>query len=83
MVEGTVEGDFHHFDIGDGVIRFYYGSGVRSRGYSYQLVSYAPGEYRVLPTVIRDVQSPDYMRLGPAASLTVLGPGENPKTFMR
>ena len=79
VVDGTVEGDFHHYDLGDGVIRFYYGSDLPFRGYSYQLVSYAPGEYRVLPTVIRDVQSPDYMRLGPAASLTVLGPGEKSK----
>lgn len=76
VVEGTVEGDFHHYDLGDGVIRFYYGPEAAFTGYGYQLVGYAPGEYRVLPTVIRDVQTPDYMRLGPSGSLTVLGPGE-------
>lgn len=76
VVEGTVIGDFQHYDVGDGVIRFYYGPRATFRGYSYQLVSYAPGEYRALPTVMRGIQSRDNMRLGPAASLTVLGPGE-------
>ena len=79
VVDGTVIGDFQHYDVGDGVIRFYYGPRATFRGYSYQLVSYAPGEYRVLPTVLRGIQSADSIRLGPAASLTVLGPGEKSK----
>ncbi len=79
VVDGTVNGDFQHYDVGDGVIRFYYGPRATFRDYSYQLVSYAPGDYRVPPTVMRGVQSRDNMRLGPAASLTVLGPSEKSK----
>lgn len=79
VVDGTVNGDFQHYDVGEGVIRFYYGPRDDFRDYSYQLVSYAPGEYRVPPTVIRGIQSPENMRLGSSASLTVLGPGESSK----
>ena len=76
VVEGSIEGDFYHHELGDGVIHFYYKPGGRVRRYTYQLISYAPGEYRVLPTVIRDARHPGDMRLGTVASLTVLGPGE-------
>ena len=76
IVEGSIEGDFYHHELGDGVIHFYYKPGGRVRRYTYQLISYTPGEYRVLPTVIRDARHPGDMRLGTVASLTVLGPGE-------
>ena len=76
VVDGSVKGDFHHYDLGDGVIHLYYKPGGNVRRYTYQLISYTPGEYRVLPTVIRDAQHPGDMRLGMVASLTVLGPGE-------
>ena len=58
VVEGSIEGDFYHHELGDGVIHFYYKPGGRVRRYTYQLISYAPGEYRVLPTVIRDARHP-------------------------
>ena len=76
VVDGSVKGDFHHHELGDGVIRLYYKLGGSVRHYTYQLISYTPGEYRVLPTVIRDVQHPGDMRLGTVTSLTVLGLGE-------
>ena len=76
VVERSIEGDFYHHELGDGVIHFYYKPGGRVRRYTYQLISYTPGEYRVLPTVIRDARHPGDMRLGTVASLTVLGPGE-------
>jgi alpha-2-macroglobulin len=44
--------------------------------YSYELVGYATGEYRVLPTVIRDTLKPGRMRLGKATKIRVLAPGE-------
>lgn len=76
VVDGSVKGDFHHYELGDGVIHLYYEPGGYVRRYTYRLISYTPGEYRVLPTVIRDAQHPGDMRLGTVASLTVLGPGE-------
>ena len=80
VVDGSVVGEFQHYELGDGVIRFYTRRGAPLTGYSYQLVSYAPGEFRVLPTVIRDPQHPGDMRLGPVASLNVLAPGETSST---
>ena len=62
VVDGSVKGDFHHYELGDGAIHFYYKPGGRVRHYTYQLISYTPGEYRVLPTVIRDAQHPGDMR---------------------
>lgn len=76
VIDGSVKGDFHHYELGDGVIHFYYKPGGRVRRYTYQLISYTPGEYRVLPTVIRDAQRPGDMWLGTVGSLTVLGPSE-------
>ena len=35
------------------------------------------GNYRVLPTAIRDAGDPSRMRLGEPAELTVLAPGED------
>ena len=76
VVNGSIKGDFHHYELGDGMIHFYYKPGGYMRRYTYQLISYTPGEYRVLPTVIRDAQHPGDMWLGTVGSLTVLGPGE-------
>ena len=76
VVDGSVKGDFHHYEPGDGVIHLYYKPGGHVRHYTYQLIGYTPGEYRVLPTVIRDAQYPGDMRIGMVASLTVLGSGE-------
>ena len=80
VVDGSVVGEFQQYELGDGVIRFYTRRGAPLTGYSYQLVSYAPGEFRVLPTVIRDPEHPGDMRLGPVASLSVLAPGEKSST---
>jgi tetratricopeptide (TPR) repeat protein len=76
LVSGTIHGDFQHHEIGDSFIRFYYAPRYQIHNYGYQLISYAPGEYRVLPTVIRDAMHPGDMRIGTVASLTVLAPGE-------
>ena len=76
IVADTITGDFRHYELGDGVIRFYYIRKTRWLNYNYQLVSYAPGDYRVLPTVIRNAMHPHDMWLGHISSLTVLAPGE-------
>ena len=78
IVADTITGDFRHYELGDGVIRFYYirRNAGRWLNYNYQLVSYAPGDYRVLPAVIRHAMHPHDMWLGHISSLTVLAPGE-------
>ena len=87
LVEGSVSGNHQYYEVGDGMITFYYPPSQRVRDYRYQLVSYAPGTYRVMPTVIRDAMRPGEMRifrsLGTSATghdtLAVLAPGEKSK----
>ena len=44
VVDRSVKGDFHHYELGDGVMHLYYKPGGRVRRYTYQLISYTPGE---------------------------------------
>ena len=76
LVEDSVSGSYQHYEVGDGVIRFYYLPKQRVRDYLYQLVSYAPGDYRVLPTVIRDAMRLGEIQVTEPSTLTVLAPGE-------
>lgn len=76
LVDGSISGEFQHYQTGDGTITFYYPPGRYLRGYQYQLVSYAPGVYRVMPSVIRDAMKAGDMRIGESAALGVLAPGE-------
>jgi tetratricopeptide (TPR) repeat protein len=63
LVEGSVSGNHQHYEVGDGMITFYYPPNQRVEDYRYQLVSYAPGTYRAMPTVIRDAMRPGEMRI--------------------
>jgi tetratricopeptide (TPR) repeat protein len=76
LVDDSISGQHQHYEIGDGIITFYYPPGTYMRDYKYQLVSYASGTYRALPTVIQDTMRPGDMRMGKATTLTVLAPGE-------
>ena len=79
LVDNSITGNFQHHQIDDGMITFYYRVGEYIRDYQYQLVSYSPGAYRVLPTVISDAMRPGDMRISDSASLEVLAPGEKSK----
>jgi hypothetical protein len=79
LVEGSIWGEHQHYQIGDGMITFYYPPGRYMRDYGYQLVSYAPGTYRAMPTVIRDAVNGEEMRIGKSSTLEVLAPGEKSK----
>ncbi|MBD3181659.1 tetratricopeptide repeat protein [Candidatus Poribacteria bacterium] len=79
LVNDSVSGNFQHYEAGYGMITFYYPPGRHVRDYRYQLVSYAPGTYRAMPSVIMDSRRPGQMRLGEAKSLEVLAPGEKSK----
>ena len=76
LVKDSVFGNFKHYEIGDGVIRLYYPRRHYINDFRYQLVSYTPGVFRVLPTVIRSVDQLGGMRIGSASTVTVLAPGE-------
>ena len=76
LVKDSISGNFKHYEIGDGVIRLYYPPRHYINDFRYQLISYAPGVFRVLPTVIRSVDQLGGMRIGSASTFTVLAPGE-------
>ena len=76
LVDNSISGSHEYYEVGDGMITFYYPPYKRVQDYHYQLVSYVPGAYRALPTVIRDAMKPGDMRISKASSLEVLAPGE-------
>jgi len=79
LVSKSVTGNYQYYETGDGIITFYYLPGRDVKDFKYQLVSYAPGMYKVLPTIIRDAMNPDQMRIGEIDTLEVLAPGEKSK----
>ena len=76
LVEGTVGGRFVHHEIHAGKVVMYFPPGRSVGDFSYDLIGYATGSYRSLPTVIRDSMHPGRMRIGKAGGLRVLSPGE-------
>lgn len=76
VVDGSLQGRFKHHEVQGDRIVMYYPPGESVRDYSYELIGYASGSYRTLPTVIRDSIRPDRMRIGKPADLAVLKPGE-------
>jgi len=75
VVEGSIYGAFLHFTQADGRLIFY-ARGSRSGEIRYDLYGYAPGEYRVLPTVIRTAYGSEVVAIGAPLGLTVLARGE-------
>ncbi|MFQ6039969.1 MAG: MG2 domain-containing protein [Candidatus Poribacteria bacterium] len=87
LVEGSVSGNQQYYEVGDGVITFYYPPKRRVEDYRYQLITYAPGAYRAMPTVMRDAMRPSEMRIfateNAGDTLAVLAPGEKSKDKYR
>ena len=79
LVVGSVTGSFNHYEVGPAKITMYCAPGHYVGGISYQLVGYSTGQYRALPTVVRDVLNPGRMRIGPVSNINVLAPGEASK----
>jgi hypothetical protein len=79
LVNNSVSGNYQYYETGDSMLTFYYLPGRDVRDFSYQLVSYAPGTYKVLPTIIRDAMDPSQMRIGEIDTMEVLAPGEKSK----
>ncbi|MBT3295026.1 MAG: outer membrane protein assembly factor BamD [Verrucomicrobia bacterium] len=76
LVEGSVSGDFARYEVGENTITFTYQPNQYAHDIRYELVGYAPGDYRTLPTVMRDGLRPHLMNIGPSGALAVLAPGE-------
>ena len=76
LVDGSLGGNFTHHEIHDSKIVMLYPPNQWVGDISYQLVGYSTGDYRILPTVLRDAINPGLMRVGKSAQLSVLAPGE-------
>ena len=76
LVDDSLSGSHKHHEIDGNKITMYFPTGTYAQDFSYQLIGYASGEYRALPTVIRDVVNTGRMRIGKSHTLTVLAPGE-------
>lgn len=66
--------DNAQFEVEPTLMRVYFSHCCHS--VSYELTGYAPGNFRVLPPVIREVGNPEFMSVGPTSSLAVLAAGE-------
>ncbi|MFA7237187.1 MAG: MG2 domain-containing protein [Phycisphaeraceae bacterium] len=76
LVRDSIQSNAVRVDIADDRITFFYPPRTYINDIRYQLIGYATGDYRILPTVIRDALRPDRMRVGKPDQLTVLKPGE-------
>ncbi|MCY2993570.1 MAG: hypothetical protein NTY19_37680, partial [Planctomycetota bacterium] len=76
LVEGSLTGDFSHYEATPTRIMMYFPPGKHIYGMDYQLAAYSTGTYRILPPVVRDATRPTWMRVGPASELNVLPPGQ-------
>jgi len=83
LVEGSVRGGFRQFEARGSRLTFYYAPGDVIDTLSYQMVGYATGTYRALPTVFRDVVTPSRVRVGAPGALVVLPPGDKSKDQYR
>lgn len=79
VLESSIEGTYEYYRVGDGEITVYAGRRWPPMELEYTLVGYAPGTYRVLPTVVESVYAPGRRAVGTPAELTVLDRGEESK----
>ncbi len=75
LVDGSVTvNNKERFEIYPTFIRTYFVN--RCPHVSYELSGYAPGNFRILPTTIREIGNPAFLSVGPTPALTVLAQGE-------
>jgi tetratricopeptide (TPR) repeat protein len=74
LVEGSVKGNFDRLERNGSLLILSYKPG-RVADLDYELVAHAPGNFRVLPSVLREAADRGLMRVGRAAKLTILKPG--------
>ena len=75
VLEDSIRGKFDRYEISPGAITFYLGNRIRSTTLQYRLHGYIPGQYSVLPTVVRDAYRPDLMAVTPSRDLDVIPAG--------
>ncbi|GAK57091.1 alpha-2-macroglobulin-like [Candidatus Vecturithrix granuli] len=75
VLSQSIQGQLLDYEIADGKILFYLNN-ARYGTVSYDLYGYLPGEYRVLPSQIRDPYFPERRDYGEPYQITVLKRGE-------
>jgi len=76
LVEGSVRTNAGSYTSGDGTLTFAFGPDNGPPQIRYEVAGYLPGQYRALPTKIRNAYEPGVVHLGPVGSLKVLPLGE-------
>jgi hypothetical protein len=76
VLKETIKGSQSSVEVSGNRIYFFFEPGSTLYNISYQISGYTPGDYNVLPTMIRDTLDPSEMVLGQSTSITLLAPGE-------
>ena len=81
-VEGSLKGNFDRVEHSGSKMMLYFRPGTLGN-VGYEMVAHAPGDFRLLPTVIRDASDRGRMRVGAAGRLQILRPGqESPDPYV-
>ncbi len=77
VLTDSISGDFERYEIGAGAITFYIGDTRYPGDIRYTLIGYLPGEYRVVPSVLRSFYDPQQIAVSSTAQLAVLERGQS------
>jgi alpha-2-macroglobulin len=75
VVENSVHGGFERFELTPGAITFYVGNRRHVADIEYEVYGYLQGNYRTVPTVVRNAYRPEQMAVSTPKSLAVLPQG--------
>lgn len=75
LVDGSLRGNFKRSEVDGSTLRLYFAPGNIGT-INYELVAHAPGDYKILPGILRDTFDSGRMRVGKEAKLKILPPGD-------
>ncbi|MEM7011133.1 MAG: MG2 domain-containing protein, partial [Verrucomicrobiota bacterium] len=75
LVDGSLRGNFKRSEVDGSTLRLYFAPG-NIGDVNYELVAHAPGDYKILPGILRDTFDNGRMRIGKSATLKILPPGD-------
>lgn len=71
LIEDSVESEASYHTLENGVLTFYFAPDQSPGSISYEVLGSIPGQYRALPTRIRNAYDPGQYHLGPVGDLRV------------
>jgi len=77
VLKETIRGSHSFVQVSGNRIYFFFEPNSSLYNITYQISGYTPGDYNVLPTMIRDTLNPSEMVLGKSTSITLLAPGQS------